>query len=119
MRKRTPARIFCLLGIMGWALGIGCSKENNQTPPTGSQLAAKASPAISEAEFKSTLPEINHDSGYVGSDSCRKCHGDQYSSWHRSYHRTMTQEISDESVQASFDHVVLTNESTRFTLTKN
>ena len=30
----------------------------------------------------------------------------------------MTQVANDESVQANFDHVVLTNESTRFTLSK-
>src|SRR6185503_13991325 len=37
---------------------------------------------------------------------------------HKTYHRTMTQIASNESVQADFSNVVLTNEGTRFTLTQ-
>ncbi len=43
--------------------------------------------------------------GYVGSDSCRACHPGEYATWHSSYHSTMTQTASEESVQASFDGV--------------
>jgi hypothetical protein len=31
---------------------------------------------------------------YVGDARCRECHRDRWQSWHRSYHRTMTQEAS-------------------------
>ncbi len=55
---------------------------------------------------------------YVGSGSCRDCHEREYVSWHRSYHRTMTQYMSTNSVRADFHNVVLTNETTRFTLTQ-
>lgn len=37
---------------------------------------------------------------YVTSDTCRACHPGQYHSWHRSYHRTMTQVASPEAVMA-------------------
>lgn len=40
---------------------------------------------------------------WAGSDSCRSCHQDHYASWHRTYHRTMTQEASDKSVLGAFD----------------
>ncbi|MGB0716710.1 MAG: multiheme c-type cytochrome, partial [Phycisphaerae bacterium] len=46
--------------------------------------------------------------GYAGSDSCRSCHPGEYGSWHASFHRTMTQVASDESVLAPFDDVTLT-----------
>ena len=42
---------------------------------------------------------------YVSSQSCRACHPSQYASWHASYHRTMTQVATPESVAVSFDGV--------------
>ena len=41
--------------------------------------------------------------GYVSSQTCRACHPSQYASWHRSYHRTMTQVATPDTVAASFD----------------
>lgn len=47
-------------------------------------------------------------SAWAGSDSCRSCHQDHYASWHRTYHRTMTQEATAKSVQGAFDGRELT-----------
>ena len=44
--------------------------------------------------------------GYVSSATCRACHPNQYASWHRSYHRTMTGIATPESVAARFDDVL-------------
>ncbi|MHC5112000.1 MAG: multiheme c-type cytochrome [Planctomycetota bacterium] len=44
---------------------------------------------------------------YVTSDSCRSCHPREYATWHRSYHRSMTQVAGPESVLAPFDGVTL------------
>lgn len=41
--------------------------------------------------------------GWAGSDSCRSCHQDHYASWHRTFHRTMTQEATGSSVLGAFD----------------
>jgi hypothetical protein len=38
----------------------------------------------------------------VGSDDCRRCHPAQWSTWHASFHRTMTQEAHGEAVLAPF-----------------
>lgn len=38
---------------------------------------------------------------YVSSQACRFCHPDNYSTWHASYHRTMTQPATPEAVLAS------------------
>ncbi len=43
--------------------------------------------------------------GYVSSDTCRACHPRQYETWHRSYHRTMTDVASPETVRANFSGV--------------
>jgi predicted CXXCH cytochrome family protein len=54
-----------------------------------------------------TIPHVGRPDDYAGSASCRACHPDQYSSWHRSFHRTMTQIASPESVRGNFDGVNL------------
>ena len=46
--------------------------------------------------------------GWAGSSSCRSCHQDHYASWHRTYHRTMTQEATRKSVLGAFDGRELT-----------
>jgi hypothetical protein len=48
------------------------------------------------------------DQGYVSSRTCRSCHPSQYASWHRSYHRTMTQLATPETVRADFAGVTVT-----------
>jgi len=35
-----------------------------------------------------------HGQAYVGSAACRGCHEEHYRSWHRTFHRTMTQEVT-------------------------
>jgi len=47
------------------------------------------------------------EAGYVSSQTCRACHPSQYASWHRSYHRTMTQVATPDTVAASFDGVTV------------
>src|SRR5262245_22383621 len=47
------------------------------------------------------------DEGYVSSRTCRSCHPSQYASWHRSYHRTMTQLATPETVRAAFSGVTV------------
>jgi hypothetical protein len=44
---------------------------------------------------------------YVGSAICGSCHAGQHAAWHDSYHRTMTQVPSPQSVVGDFDNVRL------------
>ena len=53
-------------------------------------------------------PDVVTDDGHVGSAACRACHPQQYESWHDTYHRTMTQIASKESVLAPFRGETLT-----------
>jgi len=43
------------------------------------------------------------EEGYVSSDACRACHPAEYDSWHTSFHRSMTQIATPQTVQANFD----------------
>ena len=43
------------------------------------------------------------DDGYVSSQTCRSCHPREYTTWHDSYHRTMTQLATPETVLGDFD----------------
>lgn len=45
--------------------------------------------------------------GYATSDRCEACHPSQYHSWHRGYHRTMTQYATPEAVRGNFDDQTL------------
>lgn len=59
----------------------------------------------SHVKYKS--PTVSRKGGYVSSDACRSCHPGEYASWHRTYHRTMTQVATPESVKGDFDDVTL------------
>lgn len=41
---------------------------------------------------------------YATSNRCQACHPQQYASWHRGYHRTMTQYASPASVKGDFEN---------------
>ena len=47
--------------------------------------------------------------GYVSSETCRSCHPSEYETWYGSFHRTMTQVATPETVRADFDAVRVEN----------
>lgn len=61
----------------------------------------------SVARLLEAVPAKGRPGGYVSSDKCEACHPSQYASWHRTYHRTMTQHATPSSVQGRFDGVTL------------
>ncbi len=64
--------------------------------------------AVPDAQIKYRPVQVP-DGGYVSSDTCRACHPSQYASWHRSFHRSMTQVATPDTVTASFDGVRVTD----------
>lgn len=48
-------------------------------------------------------PRDLHGARHATSAACRRCHPDHQQSWRRTYHRTMTQEATAESVLGDFD----------------
>lgn len=112
-----PARILALCAAV---LFISCSRQPSHPARTSDTVASNSSPQIQPAitEQNPNLPQVGGVEGYVGSADCRSCHQEQFDSWHRSYHRTMTQLANTNSVQAHFHNVILTNDSVRFTLSQ-
>lgn len=110
-----------LAGIGAVILLAGCSRNDGLVlEDSGGELAkgAEGEAAAGEVAFVSSLPREGGPSGYVGSKNCQTCHEQEFSSWHRTYHRTMTQIASLETVMADFDNVALTNGGTRFVLSR-
>lgn len=62
---------------------------------------------IARERLERSAPSEGGPSGYVSSDQCRACHPSEYESWHRTYHRTMTQLATPESVVGDFNGVQL------------
>jgi hypothetical protein len=62
-----------------------------------------------DPELVAAVPAALAEGGFATSATCRACHPQQYESWHRSYHRTMTQVASPESVLGDFSDVVLSD----------
>ncbi|MCH2186498.1 hypothetical protein MK280_11575, partial [Myxococcota bacterium] len=53
------------------------------------------------------LPGPLENEDFASSNTCRACHPAQYASWHDSFHRTMTQEATADTVLADWDNVIL------------
>jgi hypothetical protein len=87
------AALILLISVVVWLLSTG-----------GEQNATRVGPASVGPD---SVPAAVATDGYVGSASCRECHEHEHATWHDSYHRTMTQLASPESIVGDFDGVRL------------
>src|SRR4029450_12251896 len=60
-----------------------------------------------EAVPPENRPIQSHIAGYVSSNACRACHPGNYTSWHVSFHRTMTQVATPQSLPPDMDKLEL------------
>ena len=98
-------------------IGINLFDSPNQSKPDlPNQFNSEPNPTASL--HQTTLPYQRTDNEYVGSNSCKECHTDEHKSWHDSYHRSMTQIMSPESVKAAFNGQSLIFEGEKFTMQK-
>lgn len=72
--------------------------------------------AESEAALKEALPVQGAETDFASSDSCQSCHPDEYASWKSTFHRTMTQAASPETIRAPFDGVTLSSRGRTYAL---
>ena len=70
------------------------------------QHGAETTKASAEKQITNRPIEVQGD-GYVSSHTCRTCHQHNYDTWYDSYHRTMTQVATTESVFGKFDNIEL------------
>jgi hypothetical protein len=95
-----PAVVILLaatLALPPWPQPVARAPDSVSRPKG---LEKRAVPKVSLAEGKAPAEDLAD--GYVSSRACRECHADQYASWHDSYHRTMTQRATPESVFGDF-----------------
>jgi predicted CXXCH cytochrome family protein len=69
------------------AAEYAAAADHSSTPP--------AAPALPR--------DLARNTTYASSTACQECHADQYASWHRSYHRTMTQVATPQTAAGRFD----------------
>jgi hypothetical protein len=95
--RRIKNPLLTVFSVTVFAVSIGVSWR----------LASNDSPT-GVAEVDTNRPRQALADGYVSSNACEGCHFREYKSWWTSYHRTMTQVASPETVAASFNHVEVT-----------
>ena len=61
-------------------------------------------------EYEASRPLIHRADDFIGSETCRSCHLDHHESWERTFHRTMTQRVTQGTVRGRFDGRELTYE---------
>ena len=71
-------------------------------------LAVNLDRGVPESEVDNRPVQVDGD-GYVSSETCRSCHPSQYDTWFGSFHRTMTQVATPDTVRADFDGVRVEN----------
>lgn len=90
--------------------------ENHQAVPR--TPSAPETTLLADATPVHDRPIAQAADGFVGSSVCRECHETQFHSWYHSYHRTMTQVASEESVLGDFQNRTVTASGVSFELTK-
>lgn len=75
-----------------------------ELPPLPPANPAPAVDADLETRLRKHRPLEEPRNGFVGSAECRECHKHNHETWHDSYHRTMTQFATPETVIGDFDN---------------
>ena len=113
-RKKTVC-FFIVVVVIG--LGVWIVNGRNDSVPVGPQEVASVDlPDVRRETSKSQIPHHVQGDGFVSADTCRQCHAEYYESWHRTYHRSMTQIASPESVVGDFDDVKLASRGREYHL---
>ena len=95
---------------MRWVVGIGAL--------TMSLLLADQV-RLARTPQTASVPTHVEANGYTSSNACGACHAAQSHSWGKSYHRTMTQVPSPESIRAPFDGRVLRQQDEAYRVRKD
>ncbi|MDA7877933.1 multiheme c-type cytochrome [bacterium] len=103
---------FCFTAFATWQLSF-----KTETLAVDERPAEKD--IITSAVYEPFRPiEIAAD-GYTKASACLECHGEQYESWHDSYHRTMTQVATTDSVMGNFKNQTVTFNGRTYKMTED
>lgn len=106
VRQRGKTRQITLLGIFilgGSAAAYFLSNDEQITEYHPPEVEQNIRQATTDQQLQTATPKLTDHKGYVGAQVCAKCHKEEHKSWHSSYHRTMTQIASPETIKADFD----------------
>lgn len=92
--------------------------RSNQLKPLTRQNGNGDRQEANRVLIQAALPHQVAHGGFTGSTACRDCHREQFDSWHGSYHRTMTQVATPETVVAPFDRVRLSSRGRDYLFTR-
>ena len=87
MRKSLIIAVCCVLAAV--VTFVATKWQPGGTPTNGKSLS------------------VQRSADYITSANCKECHAAEYESWHDSYHRTMTQRATRETVVAPIEDVRL------------
>ena len=77
-------------------------------------------PQQAESRPTTIRPKVVNDrEDYVSSNACRKCHPGNYDSWHRTFHRTMTQFVTPETMIPPIDDFELESNGLKCRIERN
>ena len=94
---RRPA---VLVGVLGLLVIMGTARWKSFQSRTQARVRAFD-------RLAADLPHLSRKTEYVSSNRCRSCHPAEHASWHRTYHRTMTQVALPENVLGAFDDTTI------------
>ena len=103
--RLAQARGWLFLGLFLLCIGIfvfDWSSFYSLLMPDSQRVSKQSPTEVFKTASKHRPQEVLKD-GYVSSQSCVDCHPNQHESWHASYHRTMTQVATPETVIGRFD----------------
>ena len=123
------ADILVIIPVASLALGL-CALMLPTKWRTGGALLGAAIAAITTATMFATSqqpvaevdvegrPIADPSDGYVGSQKCRACHAHEHDTWHDSYHQSMTQKASPQTVLGDFNDVAIHHNDELYTLSQ-
>jgi predicted CXXCH cytochrome family protein len=94
-------------GVLAWRTGLGLVRAAVLCGLVAVTASALASLVARGRRPSPGAVSVDHATGSVGSGACRSCHPGEHASWHRSFHRTMTQAATPEAALGPWDGVRL------------
>lgn len=96
--------VLCVVGAaLGWSRTATAGRRGGALVlGMAGALVVALGPRGESDGVRAQAPREAPRDGYVSSKACLSCHPGPYASWHRSFHRTMTQVAGPKSVLAPF-----------------
>ncbi len=100
-RRRLGAGIVAALLVLAAVFAWQAQRQNDPTRH-GRKVSQQPSQPLEQL-----VPQQVTGGEFASSSSCRECHPDEHGSWSRTYHRSMTQLATPQTVLADFHDVEL------------